>query len=473
MFTHSGRNGYRHTDASALGRGNPENVIKWKNDFGESVILIPCPKTFDDVNDRDQRRLAIAKLRQAEIEEEAVYELRRLELERKFSKAKREVEIFYLQTLVEKKAEQICPNVTVRNSVTVRRPIAGFANSQVSLMTQPTPSDTVCSLDLSSLELPSFTSDQTGPLDLDLGTSIANADVHSQSIEDLSQCLHTADRRDVRCGVACSSEGKTGRTGISNPITLTKGHSGIGLPCRKTNRELLNSWAPATRRVTLSYVSPSYDPLRLVAPIFQQANVSLQEFCRDNLGWKDEIPENNSKRWRYRLGNLIILRELLVARLVRPADSVSATPSGLRRFSGASETGCGFASYARRRLVTRSFLWSLVRYNLCVVSLKANLALRLGLTVAYLPSLQYRLKGFRKIRNLKRGDVVIIASDFLSRAYWRLGRVAALHPGTDGVVRKLTLKTMTGVVLQDVRKICLFEVLDKHGSNANGQPKRD
>ena len=378
-----------------------------------------------------------------------------------------------MQTPIGKKAEHICPNVTERNNVTVHRSSAEFANSQSSLTTQPSLSDIVCSLVLPNLELPIFTGEQTGPLGPDSGGSISNTSIHSQCVDDLSQDLHTAGRRDVRYGVACSLEGKADKAEISNLVTLIEGHYGTGLPCRKTNCKLLSSWAPGICSVRMSHVSPLCDLLRSVAPIFPQVSVSLQEFCRHSLGWKDEILENSSKRWRYWLGNLFILIELRIARFVRPADLVSITPSGLHRFSGAFETGCGFACHARRQLEIRGFRWSLVRYNLRVAFVNTIFVSRLRLTVAYLPSLQYRSKWFYEICSCKPGDALIIASDVFSWAHWPLGRVAALHPGADGVVRRLTIKAMIGGVLWDIRKICLLEGLEGHGSDANGQSTCD
>ena len=91
----------------------------------------------------------------------------------------------------------------------------------------------------------------------------------------------------------------------------------------------------------------------------------------------------------------------------------------------------------------------------------------------YLPSLQSRSKWLREGRNFRPGDVVIIASDILSRANWPLGRVTAVHPGADGIVRKVTIKTRAGEVLRDIRKVCLLEGVDEYGGNGDDQPTRD
>ena len=134
--------------------------------------------------------------------------------------------------------------------------------------------------------------------------------------------------------------------------------------------------------------------------------------------WNDKIPVNDLKRWRDWLDSLYNLCGLRLARCTTPTDSIKAVLPESHNLSGVPETGCSFACYARRQLVTMSFLWSLVWYNLHVASPKTNFVPRLELTAAYLPSLQYRSKWFRGIRNFKPGDVVTIVSDVLSRAHW-------------------------------------------------------
>ncbi len=46
---------------------------------------------------------------------------------------------------------------------------------------------------------------------------------------------------------------------------------------------------PPTRRGILSIVSSVYDPLGFAAPFILQAKLIMQDLCRKNLGWDDEI----------------------------------------------------------------------------------------------------------------------------------------------------------------------------------------
>ncbi|XP_050431415.1 uncharacterized protein LOC126839984 [Adelges cooleyi] len=59
----------------------------------------------------------------------------------------------------------------------------------------------------------------------------------------------------------------------------------------------------------------------------------------------------------------------------------------------------------------------------------------------YLPQLQVRGKWTYQKKDLVVGDVVIIKEDCTPPTKWKLGRVVQLHPGKDGTVRVVTLKT--------------------------------
>lgn len=389
MFTNSEHNDFPETDTSADGGCNPGNVAEWKNGVGESAILMSSPKALCNVSNRDQLALAIAKLRQAEIEEEVVYELRRLELERRVSRARREAEFLRLHSLMRKKSEETCHDVAVRNNGTSHRPNVEFPNGLISLTADPSASDILGRLDLPQLDLPSFTG---GHIDHELGGSKCSNDISSQSVEPLSEELHDSECLDVADGVAHSLEGEADKAEHFNPVTTVEGHSGVGPLCRKPNRRLNNSRVPTTRSGVFLYVSRYYDLLDLVAPIILPAKTLLREFCRRNLGWDDKISEDDLKRWRDLLEGLLSLYDSRIARCVTPGDAFDAILPELYMLSDAPETGCGFACYARVQVAKKSILWGLVWYRLRVASLKPIRIPRLELTIAYLPSLQYRLK---------------------------------------------------------------------------------
>lgn len=66
----------------------------------------------------------------------------------------------------------------------------------------------------------------------------------------------------------------------------------------------------------------------------------------------------------------------------------------------------------------------------------------------YLTQLQQRTKWMKSTSNLKEDDLVIIKDDNLPPLLWKLGRVSQLHPGVDGVVRVVTVRTKVNTLLK-------------------------
>ena len=75
----------------------------------------------------------------------------------------------------------------------------------------------------------------------------------------------------------------------------------------------------------------------------------------------------------------------------------------------------------------------------------------------YLPTLQPRQKWLRKVRNLRVGDLVIVAEFNLPRGSWKKGLVTEVFEDDLGCVRRVKLRTENGVLMRDVRKLCLLE----------------
>ena len=71
---------------------------------------------------------------------------------------------------------------------------------------------------------------------------------------------------------------------------------------------------------------------------------------------------------------------------------------------------------------------------------------------SYLPSLQERRRWQATTPNIKIDDVVVIRDPSIP-GKWPLGRVIQTHPGSDGLVRIVTLKTKTGLVKRPITKI--------------------
>ena len=86
----------------------------------------------------------------------------------------------------------------------------------------------------------------------------------------------------------------------------------------------------------------------------------------------------------------------------------------------------------------------------------------------YLSSLQERNKWkFPKVNNVKVGAMVMLKSERSPPLLWPLGRVAELHPGKDGVVRVVTVKTVSGLVKRSLTKVCVLPIETDNETNDN------
>lgn len=72
----------------------------------------------------------------------------------------------------------------------------------------------------------------------------------------------------------------------------------------------------------------------------------------------------------------------------------------------------------------------------------------------YIHTLQQRTKWNKLQNNIRIGSLVLIANELFGPLKWSLGRIVALHPGSDGVCRVVTVKTATGQYKRPVVKLC-------------------
>ena len=73
----------------------------------------------------------------------------------------------------------------------------------------------------------------------------------------------------------------------------------------------------------------------------------------------------------------------------------------------------------------------------------------------YLHTLHQRSKwSAEKPNSIEVGSLVLIKNEVIPPLQWRLARVLLLHPGQDGIVRVVTLKTAGGVLKRPVAKLC-------------------
>lgn len=71
----------------------------------------------------------------------------------------------------------------------------------------------------------------------------------------------------------------------------------------------------------------------------------------------------------------------------------------------------------------------------------------------YLQQLQSRQKWHRSTDNIKQGTLVVIKNELQPPARWLLGRVTAVHPGPDNLIRVVTLRTADETLKRPIFKI--------------------
>ncbi|XP_055527371.1 uncharacterized protein LOC129719986 [Wyeomyia smithii] len=81
-----------------------------------------------------------------------------------------------------------------------------------------------------------------------------------------------------------------------------------------------------------------------------------------------------------------------------------------------------------------------------------------GWRTEYLNQLQGRGKWWNPPVEITQGSLVVIRDDNLPPTRWRMARIVETHPGRDGVVRVVTLRTANGTVNRPVDKICILPV---------------
>ena len=74
----------------------------------------------------------------------------------------------------------------------------------------------------------------------------------------------------------------------------------------------------------------------------------------------------------------------------------------------------------------------------------------------YVTQLSRFSKWHRPTRNISVGDLVLVRDTSPLPTEWPLARVAAVHPGKDGLVRVATIKTNTGIYTRPVAKLALL-----------------
>lgn len=68
--------------------------------------------------------------------------------------------------------------------------------------------------------------------------------------------------------------------------------------------------------------------------------------------------------------------------------------------------------------------------------------------------MQRRGKWITSPQNMKINTLLLLKEDCVPPLQWTLGRVIAVHPGKDGIVRVAIVKTSTGEFKRSIAKLC-------------------
>ncbi|BET01615.1 Pao retrotransposon peptidase [Nesidiocoris tenuis] len=84
----------------------------------------------------------------------------------------------------------------------------------------------------------------------------------------------------------------------------------------------------------------------------------------------------------------------------------------------------------------------------------------------YLSELQRRCKWRTACKNLTVGTMVLLKDDQSPPLAWALGRVIEIHPGPDGEVRVVTVRTSSTTLKRSVRSLCALPIDDEDSSSS-------
>ena len=77
-----------------------------------------------------------------------------------------------------------------------------------------------------------------------------------------------------------------------------------------------------------------------------------------------------------------------------------------------------------------------------------------------LNSLNNKTKWMKKKRNVQVGDIVLVIQPDTKPAHWPMGRVSRAQPASDGLVRRVTVRTGKGEFERPITRIVVLPAAD-------------
>ncbi|XP_055589857.1 uncharacterized protein LOC129742036 [Uranotaenia lowii] len=81
----------------------------------------------------------------------------------------------------------------------------------------------------------------------------------------------------------------------------------------------------------------------------------------------------------------------------------------------------------------------------------------------YLCQLQARVKRWRPSTPIAVDELVIICDDNKQPIHWKMGRIVKVHPGEDGVIRVVTIRTANGLLTRPIERVCILPKFEETG----------
>ncbi len=143
---------------------------------------------------------------------------------------------------------------------------------------------------------------------------------------------------------------------------------------------------PMTRRGVLSAIASIYDPLGFLAPFVLIGKLLLQQMCKQNVRWDDELDEELKPKWTRWTSEILLLTKFHANRCIIPAEFGEIVKQEYHHFSDASNIGYGQCTYLRVVDDKGNVSCSLVMGKARVAPTKVQTIPRLELTAAVVSS---------------------------------------------------------------------------------------
>lgn len=138
----------------------------------------------------------------------------------------------------------------------------------------------------------------------------------------------------------------------------------------------------------------------------------------------------------------------------RPLTYVSENPDDLRPMTPAMflqeipEIGIPELEFLDEKKMNKRYLY---RSKICE-------NLRARFRNEYLGTLRQSSFSGKTSKPLQIGDVVLIWMDNSSRLNWPIGKIIEIYPSKDGIVRVAKIKTVSGILIRPIKKLCPLEL---------------